>query len=65
MQTSWVEQLNITQEIKYTIQAEPITIFADPPPAEDHLTFGQLIFFLYLAGIIILSIHLVDQGYWQ
>ena len=59
MQINWAEQLNITQQIKYTIQAEPVTIFANSPIAEDHFTFGQLIFLLYLTGVIILSIHLL------
>src|ERR1700743_89014 len=59
MQINWAEQLNITRQIKYTIQAEPVTIFANSPITENHFTVGQLILFLYLTGVIILSIHLL------
>src|ERR1700760_1155806 len=59
MQINWAEQLNITRQIKYTIQAEPVTIFSNSPIAENHFTFGQVILFIYLAGVVILSIHLL------
>jgi TonB family protein len=59
MQINWAEQLNITQQIKYTIQAEPVTIFANSPVVENHFTFGQVITFLYLTGLIILSVNLL------
>jgi TonB family protein len=59
MQSSWVERLNVTRQLKYTIQIEPITIFANSSPAENHFSLGQVVFFLYLAGIIVLSVHLL------
>jgi TonB family protein len=59
MQINWAEQLDITQQIKYTIQAEPVTIFANSSTVADHFTFGQVIVFLYLTGVAILSIHLL------
>jgi TonB family protein len=59
MQINWAEQLNITQQIKYTIQAEPVTIFANSPIAENHFTFGQVIFYLYLMGVSVLSVNLL------
>ncbi|MDB5142465.1 MAG: TonB family protein [Mucilaginibacter sp.] len=61
IKTQWIEQLNVTRQLKYTIQAEPITIFGNSSPAENHFTFGQMIFFLYLTGVIILLIHLFTR----
>ena len=61
IQINWADKLTITQQIKYTIQAEPITIFANSPIAENHFTFGQVILFLYVMGVIVFSIHLFYQ----
>jgi TonB family protein len=55
IQTGWAEQLNITRQLKYTFQAEPITIFANSPVTRDHITFSTIVLFIYLAGIVILS----------
>lgn len=52
-------QLNITQPLKYTIQAEPVNIFANAPITQSPVTLGQVILFLYLAGVIILAINLL------
>jgi TonB family protein len=59
--TGWIERLNVTRQIKYTIQAEPINIFANPPTTENHLTFGQVILFLYIIGIVIFSVNLLTR----
>lgn len=59
VQTGWLEHLNITQQIKYSVYAKSITILADPSVAENHLTFSQGMLFLYISGIVILSINLL------
>ncbi|MGZ3813692.1 MAG: M56 family metallopeptidase, partial [Mucilaginibacter sp.] len=59
IQTNWIGRLNVTQQIKYSIIAEPITIFANPAPKSDHFTFNQVILFLYLTGVAIYSINLI------
>ncbi|WP_426667635.1 M56 family metallopeptidase [Mucilaginibacter sp. McL0603] len=55
IQTGWAEQLNITRQLKYTFQAEPITIFANSPAAGNHITFSTIVLLVYLAGVAILS----------
>jgi TonB family protein len=59
IQTGWTEQLNITRQIKYTFQADPITIFATSTVTTDHITFTKLGIYVYLAGMIIASVMLL------
>lgn len=59
IQTHWIERLDVTRQIKYTIEVQPVNIFAGRSTAEDHLTFGQVIIFLYITGIVVFSINLM------
>jgi TonB family protein len=61
IQTSWATQLDVTQQLKYTIQAEPVNIFANAPVAQSPITLGQVILFSYLAGVIILALNLFTR----
>ncbi|HTD39207.1 MAG TPA: M56 family metallopeptidase [Mucilaginibacter sp.] len=56
--TGWAERISVAQQIKYSIVAEPITIFANQSGSASHFTFLQAISWLYITGIIVFGIHL-------
>ena len=59
MHMNWAEQLGMSQEIKYSIVAEPISIFANASANQSHLTLAEIISWSYLMGIVVFAINLV------
>ncbi|HEY9003214.1 MAG TPA: M56 family metallopeptidase [Mucilaginibacter sp.] len=57
--TDWFGQSVIAEQIKYSVIAKPIDIFASKQTGESHFTFFQFLSCMYLIGIIILTLHLL------
>jgi TonB family protein len=55
----WAAKLNVAQQIKYSIVAQPVNIFANRSASVSHFTFLQAISWIYITGIIIFFIHLL------
>ena len=56
--TNWAEQLAVTQQLKYAIIAQPVTILTNSTDVGFHLTLIQAAFTLYITGVTVLSIYL-------
>lgn len=61
IQADWVQNLFITQQVKYTIYNIPAIEYQFKPIAESHFKLGELFALLYLCGIVILSTKLTWQ----
>jgi TonB family protein len=55
----WAEHLGVAREIKYSIVAEPITIFANKSASHTHFTIAEVISWSYLTGIAVLAVLLI------
>lgn len=61
MQANWVQNLFITQQVKYTLYSSPVLVYHFKPIEESPVSIGQILLFLYLAGIVFLSGRLIWQ----
>jgi len=61
IQSDWVKNLFITQKVQYTIYSSPVVIYQFEPIRETHVTVGQILIFIYLAGAIFFAGKLVWQ----
>ncbi|SDP87185.1 outer membrane transport energization protein TonB [Mucilaginibacter sp. OK268] len=61
IQADWVQNLFITQQVKYTIYSSPVMIYSFKPIAASHISIGQVLAVLYGAGILFLSVRLIWQ----
>lgn len=61
IQANWVQNLFITQQVKYTIYSIPVMEYPFKPIAESHFKLGELFALLYLSGILVLSLKLTWQ----
>ena len=61
IQADWVQNLFITQQVKYTIYSSPVIIYSFKPVAASHISIGQVMACLYGAGVLFLSIRLIWQ----
>ncbi|MFC0516636.1 TonB family protein [Mucilaginibacter angelicae] len=61
MQANWVQNLFITQQVKYTLYSSPVLVYHFKPIEESPVSIGQILLILYLAGIMFLSGRLVWQ----
>ncbi|MGN8067567.1 M56 family metallopeptidase [Mucilaginibacter sp. SG564] len=61
IQADWVQNLFITQQVKYTIYSSPVIIYSFKPVAASHISIGQILAVLYGAGILFLSVRLIWQ----
>jgi TonB family protein len=61
IQANWVQNLFITQQVKYTIYNSPVMVSHFKPIEESPVSIGEILFIAYLAGIIFLSVRLVWQ----
>jgi TonB family protein len=61
IQAAWVQNLFITQQVKYTIYSIPVMEYQFKPIAESHFKLGELFALLYLGGILVLSAKLTWQ----
>ena len=57
--TSWAEQLSVAREIKYSIVAAPVTIFANASANHSHFTIAEAISWSYVVGIIVFTVLLI------
>jgi TonB family protein len=61
IQARWVQDLFITQKVEYTIYSDTIAIHSFKPVQEAPVNLGELLAYLYLAGIAFLVIKLIGQ----
>jgi len=61
IQADWVQNLFITQQVKYTIYSSPVMIYSFKPIAASHISIGQVLAVLYGTGILFLSVRLIWQ----
>jgi len=61
IQADWVQNLFITQQVKYTIYSSPVIIYSFKPIAASHISIGQILAVLYGTGILFLSVRLIWQ----
>jgi TonB family protein len=55
---NWFGRSVIAEQIKYSVIAKPIDVFAAQQTDTWHFSFAQSVSWIYLLGIIVLSIHL-------
>ena len=63
IQANWVQNLFITQQVKYTIYSIPVMEYHFKPIDEGHINMGEILTILYLSGILVLSAKLTWQLY--
>jgi len=61
MQAGWVQNLFITQEIKYTVYGSPILISQLAPVKEAPVNIGQILAVIYISGVVVLFGRLIWQ----
>lgn len=61
IQASWVQNLFITQQVKYTLYNSPVLVYGFRPIEESPVSIGQILFIIYMAGILFLSVRLIWQ----
>ncbi|WP_114941111.1 M56 family metallopeptidase [Mucilaginibacter endophyticus] len=61
IQASWVQNLFITQQVKYTLYSSPVAVYNFKPIEESPVSIGEILFLVYVAGIVFLSARLVWQ----
>lgn len=61
MQADWVQNLFITQEIKYTVYGSPVMLLQMAPIKEAPINIGQILAVVYIAGVAVLFAKLVWQ----
>ena len=58
---SWAEKLRVAQQVKYSVIAEPVTIFASQTNGAAHFTIFQAVCCFYITGIIVFAVHLITR----
>jgi TonB family protein len=61
IQANWVQNLFITQQVKYTLYSSPVLVYHFKPIEESPISIGEILFFLYIAGIVFLTGRLLWQ----
>ncbi|UOE48939.1 TonB family protein [Mucilaginibacter sp. SMC90] len=61
IQADWVQNLFITQQVKYTLYSSPVLVYHFKPIEESPVSIGQILFAVYAAGIAFLSVRLAWQ----
>ncbi|MFI5158007.1 MAG: TonB family protein [Sphingobacteriales bacterium] len=61
MQAGWIQNLFITQEIKYTVYGSPVMILQLAPVKQAPITIGQILGVVYIAGVVVLFGRLIWQ----
>jgi TonB family protein len=61
IQADWVQNLFITQQVKYTIYSMPVMDYHFKPIDDRYISMGEMLTILYLSGILILSAKLTWQ----
>jgi TonB family protein len=58
IQSDWVKNIFITEKVAYTLYTSPVLLYRFKPAADDAFTIGQLLTFIYIAGITLLLLRL-------
>jgi TonB family protein len=61
IQSDWVKNLFITQQVQYTIYSSPVMLYQFKPIRDTHITIGQIWLGIYFAGILFLLVRFVWQ----
>lgn len=61
IQADWVQNLFITQQVKYTLYSSPVLVYHFKPIEESPISIGEVLFIIYAAGIVFLSLRLIWQ----
>jgi TonB family protein len=62
IQADWVQNLFITQQVKYTIYSSQVMVYRFKPIEQaSHISIGQVLSVLYVAGILVLTVRLIWQ----
>jgi TonB family protein len=62
IQANWVQNLFITQQVKYTIYSSPVLVYHFKPVIEDtHISVGEVLAIFYVCGILFLLTKLIWQ----
>lgn len=61
IQANWVQNLFITQQVKYTLYSSPVLVYNLKPIEESAVSIGEILFIIYAAGILFLSARLIWQ----
>ncbi|MFB0499530.1 TonB family protein [Mucilaginibacter sp. OAE612] len=61
IQANWVQNLFITQQVKYTLYSSPVLVYHFKPIEESPISIGEVLFIIYAAGIVFLSLRLIWQ----
>jgi TonB family protein len=61
IQANWVQNLFITQQVKYTLYSSPVSVYHFKPIEESPVSIGQILFLVYVVGIAFLSGRLIWQ----
>lgn len=61
IQSNWVQNLFITQRVKYTIYTSPVMFYQFKPIQDTHVTVGQILTVIYIGGIVFLAIRFITQ----
>ncbi|HEY2583680.1 MAG TPA: TonB family protein [Mucilaginibacter sp.] len=61
MQSEWVKNLFITQQVKYTLYSSPVMLLQFKPGNDNSVTIGQIWLIIYLMGIS----FLIGRFIWQ
>lgn len=61
IQANWVQNLFITQQVKYTLYSSPVLVYHFKPIEESPVSIGQILFLVYVVGIAFLSGRLIWQ----
>ncbi|MGF7075212.1 TonB family protein [Mucilaginibacter sp. R-33] len=61
IQADWVQNLFITQQVKYTLYSSPVLVYRFKPIEKSPISIGEVLFIIYAAGIVFLSLRLIWQ----
>jgi len=61
IQANWIQNLFITQQVKYTLYSSPVLVYHFKPIEESPVSIGQILFLVYVVGIAFLSGRLIWQ----
>ena len=61
IQADWVQNLFITQQVKYTLYSSPVLVYHFKPIEESPISIGEVLFIIYAVGIVFLSLRLIWQ----
>ena len=62
IQANWVQNLFITQQVKYTIYSSQVMVYSFKPIEQaSNISIGQIVAILYVCGILFLTVRFIWQ----